>query len=187
VCRAKDSSTRQVTRLVEVRERGRFYFRPLLLLEEDLTVRGLHSAIVQLFEASRHTPLWAEITPRCAPLVSPKPFFFLLVVWAIQYGHICTFLRVSGVWLERAVRRVVLNGFILPSFCESDSAPVCRYLRPDYFNDGHLHIHIVYPHDSSQREAMYGSRGLVTDEQVKKEVDQGGLNGRCPQLEVVFI
>jgi hypothetical protein len=109
------------------------------------------------------------------------------------------------VLFKRDDRTVVLDSLLLTSgsrqpsfdqwfstafFClvfASLTAPFRRYLRPDFFNDGHLHVYVVYPHDSSQREALYGPRGLVTDEQVKKEVDQGGLDGRCPQLEVVFV
>ena len=81
LCRAKDPATGQVTRLVEVRERGRYYFKPVLLREEDLTVRGLHLAIVKLFEGMNYKPIFTEVTPRCD---GPPPLSFPFAVFHFQ-------------------------------------------------------------------------------------------------------
>ncbi|KAJ1474343.1 hypothetical protein T484DRAFT_1832747, partial [Baffinella frigidus] len=55
-CGARDPETNGTSVVVEVRERGMFYSKALVLHDSAMTVEGLHSAIYSRFAADEYTP-----------------------------------------------------------------------------------------------------------------------------------
>lgn len=62
-CRCRKAASGEVVHHLRVRERSRFHFRDVFMTSGELTVAGLHRAILREFGRAGHQPIWVEERP----------------------------------------------------------------------------------------------------------------------------